>query len=63
MNSRSYILYINLDSRKDRKENLELQLSKRGLKAHRISGVNGQDIDKNKEKLAKEFGVSVDKMN
>ena len=57
------ILYINLDSRKDRKDNLELQLAERGLTAHRISGVNGQDIDKNKEKLSKEFGISVDKMN
>lgn len=64
------ILYINLDSRTERRENIESQLRARGLLnrsdliTHRISGVVGSDLSDPDyaQSLADEFGVDLEKM-
>jgi len=64
------ILYINLDSREDRRENIEQQLMGLGLFdrrdriTQRISGVVGKDLydPEYAQSIADEFGVSIDKM-
>ncbi len=65
-----HILYINLDSRSDRRRHMENQLEKLNLlnridkQTHRISGVIGNKL-KDEEyltKIAKEFNINIEKM-
>ena len=64
------ILYINLDHRKDRLKWIQNELNRLNLLhrqnkiTKRISGVNGQELHNISyvQKLAKEFGVPVEKM-
>ena len=60
-----HILYINLDRRPERKNSIENELLRLNLlnNATRISAIDGQLIDQNVNKLAKEFNTIPEKMN
>ena len=60
-----HILYINLDRRPERMNNIEKQFSKLNLlnRVTRISAIDGQQIDSHVNELAEEFNTIPSKMN